>query len=630
MYLKLNTAGVENLWSLQMKNNLTAIKIALPLILLSSQTQIASAADSVAVDSDGGLELSITANRRLQAVNETLAPVSVITRNDIEQLQAQDVIDVLRLQAGVDISRNGGAGSQAGVFLRGAESDQVLVLIDGMRVSSVTTGAFDWSSLPVDQIDRIEIVRGSRTALYGSDAIGGIIQVFTRKNAGPYASITAGKYGTRRGSAGFSKGFGKSKLSLNISAEKSDGFSASNEKAGAFVFNPDKDGHEKRSANIAFTHQLTDSTEAGLNAFYSNNKVDFDQGDSDADLQTINAYVQTKTSDKSEHKLSLSSTNNDLVSTSSFGVSKFETTRQVLNWQNERKLTANTGLILGVDYREDKGKTANFDDKITNKAVYANINNIRGAINLDFSGRYDKHSQAGSDFTGQIATGYSFSPATTAYASYGTAFRAPSINDLYSPGFFGSFAGNPDLKPESSKTFEVGIKSKLSSNHRLEANVFRAKIDDLISFTGDNNQAVNSENATLKGIELSYKGKMDSVNWGLGATFQRTEDDATGESLLRRPNNKFTANLGLALSARTHVGIDAIVSSSRDDNDFSSFPATRVSLPSYGLVNLSLKHKLRKHLDLGLRLENVTDEDYELAYGFNTPGRGAYFTISYK
>ena len=613
--------------------NMTAVLITAPLFILTSLQVpgvLAAESDAVTLNKAGGLELSITANRRLQEVDETLAPVSVITRKNIEQIQAQDVIDILRLQTGVNISRSGGAGSQTSVFLRGAESRHALVLLDGVRVASATIGSFDWSSLAIDQIDRIEIVRGARTSLYGSDAIGGIIQVFTRKNAGPYASITYGSDNTKRGSAGISKSIGKTRVSLNVSAEDSDGFSSSNVKAGEFTFDPDDDGYQKKSVSAALSHQFTDKTKAGLDVFYSKNKADYDQGTSETDLETIKLYVQSKVSNKWSQQLSLSQSINDSVSASSFGVSKFESKRRELNWQNDLKLSKNSDLTLGANYLEDNGKTADFDDKITNKAIYASLIQKYDKLNLELSGRYDKHSQAGSDVTGQVAAGYAFTPSTTAYVSYGSAFRAPNINDLYYPGFFGSFAGNPDLEAETSKTFEIGLKSRLSKMHRLEASLFDTRVDNLINLTGVDNQAINVGKVTLKGLELSYSGNTDEFDWGFGATIQRLEDAAAGERLIRRPNNKFTANVGLNLSRKTRIGIDAEVSSSRLDNNFAEFPSERVKLGAYNLLNLSLNHKLSKHTNLGLRVENLTNEDYELAYGFNTPERSAYLTFTYK
>ena len=613
--------------------NTAAVLITAPLFILTSLQVpgvLAAESDAVTLNTDGGLELSITANRRLQEVDETLAPVSVITRKNIEQIQAQDMIDILRLQTGVNISRSGAAGSQTSVFLRGSESRHALVLLDSVRVSSATIGSFDWSSLAIDQIDRIEIVRGARTSLYGSDAIGGIIQIFTRKNDSPYASITYGSNDTKRASAGFSKKTEKTRLSLNVSAENSDGFSASNQKAGEFTHDPDDDGYQKKSLSTAFSHQFTDNTKVGLDVFFSKNKADFDQGTSETDLETTKAYVQSKVSDKWSQQLSLSQSRNDSVSTSSFGVSKFESKRRELNWQNDLKLSKNTDLILGANYLEDNGNTADFDDKITNKAIYASLLNKRGKLNLELSGRYDKHSQAGSEFTGQVAIGYAFTPSTTAYASYGNAFRAPNINDLYYPGFFGSFAGNPDLETETSKTIEIGLKSRLSKMHRLEASLFDTRVDNLINLTGVDNQAINVDKVTLKGLELSYSGNTDIFDWGFGATIQRLKDTGTGERLIRRPNNKFTANAGLKLSSRTRIGVDAEVSSSRQDNSFAVFPSERVKLGGYNLLNISLNHKLSKHTSLGLRVENLTNEDYELAYGFNTPERSAYLTLTYK
>ena len=189
---------------------------------------------------------------------------------------------------------------------------------------------------------------------------------------------------------------------------------------------------------------------------------------------------------------------------------------------------------------------------------------------------------------------------------------------------------NPDLKAETSKTFEIGLKSRLSKIHRLEASLFNTRVDNLINLTGVDNQAINVDKVILKGLELSYSGNTDDYDWGFGATIQRLEDAGTGERLIRRPNNKFTANLGLKLSSKTRIGIDAEVSTSRLDNNFAVFPSERVKLGGYTLLNLSLNHKLSKHVNLGMRVDNLTNEDYELAYGFNTPERSAYLTFTYK
>ncbi len=616
-----------------------ALKVAIPLAILSLQSQTLQAADGVEL-TESGLELTVTANRRERQSINTLAPVSVITRVDIEKAQAQDIVDVLRLQNGVDIARNGGAGATTSVFLRGSNSKQVLVLIDGVRVSSATNGSFDWSGLPITQVERIEIVRGPRAALYGSDAIGGIIQIFTRKKSGTYVSATLGKNGTSGLDLGVSKNGEKTDFALNVSKENSKGFSATNSRAGEFSFNPDLDGYSKESINASVSHQISDNTKAGASVFYSDNSSDFDQGDSELTVQTISTYISSEISDMWNTKLSLSEAKNDTVSASAFGTSTFDTKRTEINWQNDLTLSENSDFTVGINHRKTDAKItgfSTFDGDITNSAVYANSLNRIGKINLDLSGRYDDHSQAGGEFTGQIATGYSFSSNTNGYISYGTAFRAPNINDLYNPGSpsfsdpsIFQFAGNPDLEPETSKTFEVGVKTSIGNNSRLDFNVFRTTVEDQIVFQGVNNQLINLDETLLKGIEVSFSGGSERFDWGLGATIQRAVDNKTKERLVRRPNNKFTIDLGAKLTPQTRIGVDALISSNRADNDFSSFPSSKTKLKSYSLLNLSLNHKMSKSVNLGLRVENVTDAIYETAHGYNTPRRGAFLTFTYS
>lgn len=613
-----------------MTNKFSAIKVAIPLIILSTQAPLAYGADSITVDSAGGLELSITANRRPLAIDKTLASVTVITRKQLENTQANDLVDVLRLQRGINISRTGGSGSNTSVFIRGSESDQVLVLLDGVRVSSATTGAFNWAEMPVDMVESIEIVRGPRAALYGSDAIGGVIEIRTRKNTKHHISLTAGEYNTKRANAGFSSDFGKNHVSLNLATEESSGFSSTNKKAGQFVYNPDKDPYRKNSVSASISRQFTNKTKASFSIFQNKTKTDYDQGVSDSKLQTLSLTLDANVSDRWSHKLSLSQTRDELESTSSFGVSNFDTKRRELNWQNNLNLSTSTNVILGANYREDKGKSADFNKKIDNKAIYANINNKRGALNLDASVRYDKHSQAGGKATGQLAVGYDISAKATAYASYGTAFKAPNINELYYPGFLGSYAGNPRLKPETSKTFEVGLKSQITANQRAEVSLYQTDVKNLISYAGEKNQAINSDKVMIKGLELGYAATLNKLDLGIDLSLLKTEDKVTGNRLLRRPDSKITLNLGYALSDKTHLGLDASVVGSRSDKDFSGFPSKRTTLKKYTLLNLSVKQKLGKHAKIGLRLDNITDEKYELAHGYNTPRRGAFITFSYN
>jgi vitamin B12 transporter len=343
-------------------------------------------------------------------------------------------------------------------------------------------------------------------------------------------------------------------------------------------------------------------------------------------LETINTYLQSDVSKNWSQKLNISHTKNDVVSSSSF--SQFTTDRKEINWQNNVSLSDVTSLIIGANYRKEDGETASIPtESINNKAIYTNVNHKTGALNLDLSVRYDKHSQAGNKTTGQVAAGYDVTENTTVYANYGTAFRAPNINDLYNPGssFGGSpieFAGNPNLKPETSKTYEIGSKSRITKNIRLETSLFKTEISNLISNSGANFQSINVDKASLKGLEIGLSGSLNKLDWGINTSLLRTKNDTTGKRLLRRPDRKVSLDLGYKLNDKTRMGIDAAFVGSR--SDFGT------ELDSYSLLNLSLNQKLGKRASLGLRVENLSNEDYELASGFNTPKRGAYLTFSYK
>lgn len=599
------------------------VVLSLPVLFTSPVVIAEDAATNLA-------EVVVTADRTARTVDDTLASVSIITRDDIEVIQAVDIIDVLRLQPGVNLSRTGNAGNQTSVFLRGSESDHALVLIDGVRVSSSTTGAFDWSNFPVEQIERMEIVRGPRAALYGSDAIGGVIQVFTRRSGSPYGSVTLGKYGTKKGAAGISVG-DKTKFSVNVSAEDSDGFS-SQSLAGGGAVNQDDDGYKKRSLTLALSHAYSASLKIGADILHTSNDSQFDSGsdfgpdvgEQDAKIDTQSVYVVADVSDRWSQKIQISNAKNDLLST----FSKFVTKRQELDWQNDVEISDKTGIIFGANYRQENAKTPDYDRDIRNKALFGNINYRQNAMSYDVSLRYDDHNLAGNKTTGQLAAGYDFSSKTNAFVSYGTAFKAPTTNELFSPGFdFGGgnflFTGNPDLKPETSETWEIGLKSRLSNNQSLQLSLYSTDVENLISFAGPSSQQTNINKASLKGIELDYSGAAEKWNWGVNATVQDTENKETGERLLRRPNTKLNLTFGYDVTQKTHLGIDATHASSRDD--FGG-----VKLDDYTLLNLSAKQQLNKHMSLGLRLENATDEDYELASGFNTAGRAAYVTFSYQ
>lgn len=599
----------------------TPLSLVVTATLLSG-TALPAAAQEHNVEEE---PIVVTATRVAQTVDESLASVTVITREDLERNQSRDLLDVLRLQAGVDISRTGGPGADTSVFLRGTNSNHVLVLVDGVRASSTTTGAFAWHYLPPSQIERIEIVRGPRAALYGSDAIGGVIQIFTRRAAGPTMRAEAGSFGTKALQAGWGGGE-KTRFYVNADVRDIEGFSATNEKI-AFGFDPDKDGFEQQSLTAGLSTALSDRVKLDLQAWHGDSETEFDQGVSDAVNQTLSARLAVEMSERWTQTFSLGNARDDIETEGDFP-SEILTRRTTVDWQHDISLAPDSLLTAGLSYVQETGESKDlaadasvFDESLHNAAAFAILQQRIGDNDWQFSARRDEHSEFGGHTTGQIAWGRDLGKPWRLTASYGTAFRAPNFNELFHPGFGGFFAGNPELDPERSRTAEIGLRYRASASTQYRVNAFDTQVKDLIEYTGPNLQAVNVGEATMRGVEFEYGTVRGPWQGLLNVTLQRARNEDTGEELLRRPEQKLSLNLGRK-AGTGRVGTELFLSSERID-----FGDAR--LGGYGLVNLYAGYPVAKHLTLEGRIENLLDKEYELAHGYNTPDRSAYIAVRY-
>ena len=565
-------------------------------------------------------DMVVTPSRVAESLSETLASVSVITRKDIEFSVAEDLFELLRLQPGVDIVRNGGPGSQTSVFLRGSNSNHVLVLIDGVRVSSSNTGAYAWEQLPLNQIERVEIVRGPRGSTYGSDSIGGVIQVFTRSSPDPYARITAGSYGTAEFEGGLGYEGENTRLSINAGYRNVDGFSAQN--PDGFSYHPDDDGFEGLNLGIKGSTRI----EYGLwqySLLALDNKTEFDQGESDARQLITSLGFVGSFSPTWDYQLIGGFVSDGLVSEFGYFTSEFESQRFDFSWQNQLTVGQNGSFGFGLDYYREKGKSIySWDERRNNAGLFANFDHYFESLHLQLGGRLDDNSRFGSKFTGQIALGYDISDAWQLMGSYGSAFRGPNLSEQFSPGFGGIFAGNPDLDPESSTSGELGLRWRNEMAGTFSVAIYRTDIEDLISFSGENFQAINIAEARLKGLELDYHFAHAGWQLNANATFQSTENRATGESLLRRPNEKGSISIDRRFENGSWLGLEWFISGKRQD-------VGGVTLTSYKLVNLRAGWAFTAAWRLELRAENLLDEDYEPAFGFNSPGRSAYVSLTW-
>ncbi len=565
--------------------------------------------------------LVVTPSRMVETLSDSLASVSVISREDIELSVAEDLFELLRLQPGVDIVRSGGPGAQTSVFLRGSNSNHVLVLIDGVRVSSANTGAYVWEQLPLNQIERVEIVRGPRGSLYGSDSIGGVIQVFTRSSPDPYARVTGGSYDTAEIEGGLGYESENTRISVNAGYRHVDGFSAQN--PNGFSYHPDDDGY--KNANLGIKGSTQSSHGSWQYSFLGlDGKSEFDQGVSDTRQYIASLGFDASFSADWDYQLLGGYTKEKLHSDFEFFTTGFKSKRFELSWQNQYNTGQDSQLSFGLDYYHENGQSRDtWDESRNNTGAFASYDHFFNRLHLQLGGRYDDNSRFGNKFTGQAALGYDIGEDWQVLGSYGSAYRGPNLNEQFSPGFGGLFAGNPDLDPESSRSGELGLRWQHDTIGMFSASAYRTDVNDLIAFNGELFQAINIDKARLKGIELEYSFSRTHWELNANATFQDNKNRSTGESLLRRPDQKGSITLNYHFTKGSWLGVDWFYSGKR--KDFGG-----ITLDSYNLLNLRAGWVFSPAWQLELRGDNLTDNNYQPAYGFNTAGRSLYVSLAWK
>ncbi|GAA0718901.1 TonB-dependent receptor domain-containing protein [Dokdonella soli] len=577
--------------------------------------------------------VQVTASRVAETVDQTLADVSVITRQDIDTSVARDVLDLMRLEAGIDLYRTGGPGQQTSLFLRGTNSNQVLVLIDGVRTAAATTGAFAFEQLPLDAVERIEIVRGPRASYWGSDAIGGVIQIFTRKLEGPRVALGYGSYRDAEGSAGIGHWDGANGYSVQVGARHVGGFSPTNPGICNGPNDPycpydgDDDGY--RNTNLAARGAYTLGSQLLSATLYrSQGQVQFDQGYSNVIEQTAGLNLEGELGANWSHRLALGNAREDL-NTPAFST-LYLTRRSSLLWQNEIRLDENQRLIAGLDLVHEKGETRDtssntprYRDSRDNRALFGGWRAAFGAFDSELSARHDDNSQFGGATTGSLALGWRVNERLRAYASFGQGFRSPTMNELYDPGYGGYFAGNPNLAPERSHSAELGLEFSPTANQRFKANLYSTRVHDLISFTGPQNRAENIANAKLDGAELSYRVNAGAWSARAAYTWEDARNADTDTPLLRRAKQKVSGTVERSFGERFTAGAELVYAGRRHD-------IGGVELPAYAIVNLRARYTLSPAWSLSARLENLADRNYELVHGYNTPGRSGFLDIVWQ
>lgn len=609
-----------------------------PLLALSALALAASAHAQNKLDT-----VVTTASRTPQRLAEVLADLTVITRADIERQAVTSVADLLRNNGCAEMVRNGGAASTTSLFLRGADSRHTLVLVDGVRMDSQSTGGASWQGIPVAQVERVEVLKGPASALYGSDAIGGVVQIFTRKGGKTLSAdvgVALGTQSTQKADGGLFGSAGIFDFAFTGAIDESDGFNSTLDVPGSFSYIPDRDGWRKYQATARVGAQLSTAHRAELIVIKNHINGQYDASksrplvddrtlqDTDATrlawtaqwapaLQTQLSYGESRDRYETTPSPYLTITKvRNLALTGSYMVAP----GQQLNFQGERieDELENSGLVTaGVGKRH-------------RNAVGAGYLFNAGPWSLQAHGRHDNDSQFGSVDTGTLLAGYALTPGLRLVGSVGNAFRAPTIyqqGTVYGPDL--SKPGVQALQAERGHNVEFGLKYG-SGASEFSATAYRNRVDNLIIFgaAGSCQSAFgcyqNVAEAKLQGLTLAGSTQLASINLRATMDFQKPTDASTGLLLARRAKRLATLNADTALGDWV-LGAGVQASGHRFDN-----AANTRRLGGYGLVNLNAQYKLGRDVKLQLNLDNAFDRETSTAYGYASAPRTVLVSLRWS
>jgi len=570
----------------------------------------------------------VTATRTQQTIRESIRPVALIQQEEIAQSGQNTLTELLQSHAGVEMAQSGGYGQPSSVFIRGANSSQTLVLFDGVRLNNAIDGRGPFQNLLTSQFSRIEVVPGPLSSLYGSEAIGGVVQLFSpRWPEAPrvQGSVGYGTYDTFNATGGLSAAAGDTSFTANLSHLESRGFSATRPGAPFGVFNPDNDAYRNTTFSGGIAHRLSPDDEIGVHAFYAEGTTHFDEGPSTDDVNNqrigvYSAYARNRPTDWWASTLRMGVVEDSSTVTGAFP-SVFGSEQIQLTWQNDLTTRAGT-TIAGLEYlRQNASNSTPF--AVNHRDIYSAFGGQTVAFgdhSLAGSVRYDSNSQFGDRVNGALGYAYRLTSSLRARASAGTGFHAPTFADLYDP-----FSGNPNLQPEKSTSWEAGLEYTLRQ-HRLGVTYFENNITGLIIFTAPTFTPQNIGKARIKGTELGYDGMWFGVDVQARVTVQDPVDADTGKRLQRRAK-AFGSVLLTRDVGRWRLGAEVIGSGDRFDS-VDEDPATR--LGAYTLLNLVAWYRINRDWRVDARWNNVLDQRYELVQGYNTPRSNVFVALRYE
>lgn len=608
-----------------MPSRLKPLAALLPFIFTSAALAQASTALEAVV---------VTATRTPGAPANPAADVSVISQERIELNAGRSVAEVLAQEGGVEITTNGGAGSPSALYIRGTKPAQSALLIDGFRLLNPTDNRAPLEALPLSAFGQIEVVRGGAANLYGSGAIGGAVQLLSRTgDSRPptfSGSATLGRYGAYRTEAAYGGLVGSTQFNVALGVDGDRGFSSTNPAVGSSYYESDKDGYDRQSVVANLRHEFSDRHALRLNVLSADKKADFDTGIANGPRPYIRSQTQLFGATyefnpfsawRSEVKLGQTS-HNYTYHNAGFAFSP-DTSSQQIGWMNYVTLPVGT-LTVGIENEQQRisGEGVSLYAR-TKRDVTSLLGQWLGTLgnhSLQMSARSDKWSDFDTKNTGGLLYAYALTPSWSLTGSLTTAFRVPSFDDLYYCDAYGCY-NNPNLRPEKSRNVEVGTRYKRKGDEiRLVA--FRNRIHDAIEL--DSSFIPQNIDSKVDGGTAAWKHTAAGWLWSLSYTYQDARDAETNQRLVRRARNIFAGSLERSLGA-WRFGAEMRA----QDGRYSTFDTPSSRMGGYGLANLYASYALSSALSVQARVDNVTDKQYELVRGYNTPGRSLFVTLSY-
>jgi len=615
---------MESTMKLQIQTLSLAVLTALPLL--------AAAQDDAAVLDP----ILVTATRTPIALHDSISPAQVIDRAEIERSQAPSLQDLLRGRAGINLNNSGGLGKQSSLFLRGTNSAHTLVLVDGVRINTGDLGLAMLQDLPLAQIERVEIVRGPQSSLYGADAIGGVIQIFTRRNAGdfaPHLQLGGGSNGLREASGGFGGTGARGWFGTDIAYQHTDGINACRGDAATFAGcgadEPDRDGYRNLSMSLRGGYSLTDTLQVEGTALRAEGENHYDgyYNYSETLQQVLGGKVRYTPSERFTLTANVGRADNESDNyNDSTWLGAAQTHRDNASVQADVGFAEGQLLSAGVDWSQDNldGSSAGYlVDSRDNTGVFVQYQGRFGAHQLQASLRNDDNEQFGNHTTGSLGWGMDLARGFRLNASYGTAFKAPTFSDLYDP-----WSGVPGLDPEKSKSANLGV-AQQGDGWRWGLDVYETRIDDLITYDATTFMMSQVEKARIRGAELT--GFITVAGFDFNAQLShsdprnRTDGSAQFDNWLAR-RAQDTARLDIDRRfGDFRAGVTATGSGKRYDNADNT-----VRLAGYGTVDLRLEYAISRDWSVLGRVSNLFDREYETVAWFNQPGREYRLSVRYQ